>query len=221
MKNWDGITLQSDEEMTYSHTLDVPADAGEKLNYYFYLTYDMDENQDDNRSADMKIAVITPEFPTVTNLSATWNDGKIDLAWTAPTYNAEVVTLTGYDVYINGEKFNGETPVAETTYSATVEDGADYICHIVAVYDLGHSAASDEVNILRSGIGGTAAGKAFAVSVNNGALHVNGATGDVTVYNASGRTVASAKAYGRKVSFTLARGTYIVTAGGMSVKVAL
>lgn len=221
VKSWDGITIEPDEEMTYSHTLDVPADAGEKLNYYFYLTYEMDENQDDNRSTDVEIAVITPEFPTVTNLSATWNDGKIDLAWTAPTYNAEVVTLTGYDVYINGEKFNGETPVAETTYSATVEDGADYICHVVAVYDLGHSAASDEVNILRSGIGGTAAGQTFAVSVNNGALHVNGATGDVTVYDASGRTVASAKAYGRKVSFTLDRGTYIVTAGGKSVKVAL
>lgn len=221
VKNWDGITLQSDEEMTYSHTLDVPTDAGDMLNYYFYLTYDMDENQSDNRSADMKIAVITPEFPTVTNLSATWNDGKIDLAWTAPEYNAEVITLTGYDIYINGEKFNGETPVAETTYSATVEDGADYICHVVAVYDLGCSTASDEVSILRSGIGSTT-DETFAVSTTGGSmLHVNGATGYVTVYDTSGRTVASAKASGRKVSLTLARGTYIVTADGKSVKVTL
>lgn len=43
----------------------------------------------------------------------------------------------------------------------------------------------------------------------------------VTVYDTSGRTVASAKASGRKVSLTLARGTYIVTADGKSVKVTL
>lgn len=217
---WNGATLESDKEMRFIHSLKAPEDAGEKLSYYFYLSYDLDQNLEDNRSENIEIAVVTPEFPAATDLAATWNDGKFDLVWTAPEYDAETVTLKGYDIYANDVRINGDTPVTETSYSAPAEEDTDYTYYVVAVYDLGSSVASNKVTVSHSGVSGVADG-AFAVSVSGNTLSVAGAAGRVNVYNLSGVAVASAEAGARTVSFTLAHGIYMVVADGKAVKVIL
>lgn len=219
VKTWDEFQLESDAEMSFAHSLTVPQDAAETVTYYFYLTYDMDENEANNRSENMDVAVVTPAFPAATDLAAVWNDGQFDLTWTAPVYDAETVTLAGYNVFANGEKVNTEL-VTTTSYSAAAQDDTEYKFTVVAVYDLGDSEASNEVTVSHSGVAGVAGGS-FAVSTNGSVLSVSGVSGNVAVYSASGSKVAAVVAAGSKVSFRLVPGVYIVVADGKTVKVIL
>lgn len=215
---WEDEVIESDTEKTFNHTLSVPQDAGDKLSYYFYMTYEMDQNLDDNRSEDVEIDVINPEFPAPAGLAAVWNNGYFELSWTAPEYNSEIVTLQGYEVYADDAKVSGETPLSDTSYAFEAQEDQEYTFYVVAVYDLGNSAASDKVTVCHTGMDGISA-DGFDVSVNGSVLSVSGAFGPVSVVNASGMSVASAQADGETVSFNLPRGIYIVTNAGKAVKI--
>lgn len=217
----EGARIESDKEEVFTFDLNVPRDAGAELTYYFYLTYEPDMNTADNRSADYTLSVITPEFPAPTTLAAEWNDGKYDLTWTAPAYDADIVTLKGYDVYCNGSKLNGEEPVSETGYSAEAESDVTYEYYVVAVYDLGTSEASEKLVMFHTGVDAAAEAAAFSVRAEGTALTVTGAEGPVAVYSASGLRVAYDESRGQTVTFPLAAGAYIVTANGHAVKIIL
>lgn len=215
-----GELLESDKDAVFQFELTVPAYAGNELSYYFYLTYELDQNADNNRSADFTVGVVTPEFPAPTALEARWNDGKYDLTWAAPEYDADVVTLAGYDIYCNDVKVNGDTPVAETAYTAEGEPDVEYVFYVVAVYDLGSSEASNKVTAYTSGIDAVESA-GFAVSTCGTTLSVSGANGPVAVYSVAGVCVARKESCGETVAFELARGAYVVTAGGHTVKISL
>lgn len=212
--------IRSDQNATFTFDLSVPENAGDRLSYYFYLTYELDENMEDNRSSDFTVEVITPEFPAPTGLSASWNEGKFDLTWTAPAYDADIVTLTGYDIYADGAKLNGDTPVTATEYSVAAEADKQYEYHVVAVYDLGSSAPSDKVAAFFSGIASIDGNTASIVADGN-SIRVSGFIGSIDVYSTSGTRVAGCESAGEAVTFELGHGAYILVVGSHATKVIL
>lgn len=218
VQSQSGTQLPSDEDKVFTFDLTVPSDASDALSYYFYLTYELDEAPADNRSDNFTIDVITPELPAVSNLAAVWNDGEYDLTWSAPEFDANVVSLLGYDVYSGDVKLNGETPVIETSYSIPAETDVEYVFSVVAVYDLGNSKASDAISVQTDGINDVVA-DSLTVSASGSTLNITGATGTVAVYTLTGARVAEARSCGDTVSIELARGMYIVAVGGHTIKI--
>lgn len=74
---------------------------------------------------------------------------------------------------------------------------------------------------MSSDINGVTAGTRFAVKPEGGAIVVDGAVGKVVVYDLSGALLKSVEADGQVVIDVPQGGTYIVSAGGRTVKVAL
>lgn len=72
-----------------------------------------------------------------------------------------------------------------------------------------------------TGISNVEAGSGFTVKAADGVITVEGAEGEVGVYDMSGAKVAAAKADGGAVIAVPARGAYIVKVGGKAVKVAM
>lgn len=215
----NGVKLDSDGSMEYTFEVPVAATTNaETLSYYFYLTYETDQNIENNRSADFSIDVITPGMPAPTGLTAVWNGAGYDLTWTAPEYDAETVELKGYNVYANYEKLNGDTPVTETAYKMEAELDKEYTIYVVAVYDLGESEDSEECIVSTSGIAGVGAA-GFSVRVEGDMLHVLGTEGQVSVYSIAGHCMGTEQSLGGNASFRLAKGSYIVKAAGKCVKV--
>ena len=72
-----------------------------------------------------------------------------------------------------------------------------------------------------TGISNVEAGAGFTVKAADGVITVEGADGEVGVYDMSGAKVAAATADGGATIAVSARGAYIVKAGGKAVKVAM
>lgn len=72
-----------------------------------------------------------------------------------------------------------------------------------------------------TGISNVEAGSGFTVKAADGVITVEGAEGEVGVYDMSGAKVAAAKADGGATIAVPARGAYIVKVGGKAVKVAM
>ena len=72
-----------------------------------------------------------------------------------------------------------------------------------------------------TGISNVEAGAGFTVKAADGVITVEGAEGEVGVYDMSGAKVAAATADGGATIAVPARGAYIVKAGGKAVKVAM
>ena len=72
-----------------------------------------------------------------------------------------------------------------------------------------------------TGISNVEAGAGFTVKAADGVITVEGAEGEVGVYDMSGAKVAAAKADGGATIAVPARGAYIVKVGGKAVKVAM
>ena len=72
-----------------------------------------------------------------------------------------------------------------------------------------------------TGISNVEAGAGFTVKAADGVITIEGAEGEVSVYDMSGAKVAAAKADGGAVIAVPARGAYIVKVGGKAVKVAM
>ena len=72
-----------------------------------------------------------------------------------------------------------------------------------------------------TGISNVEAGAGFTVKAADGVITVEGAEGEVSVYDMSGAKVAAVKADGSATIAVPARGAYIVKAGGKAVKVAM
>ena len=77
------------------------------------------------------------------------------------------------------------------------------------------------VEFTPTGISNVEAADGFAVKAADGVITVEGAEGEVSVYDMSGAKVAAAKADGGATIAVPARGAYIVKVGGKAVKVAM
>lgn len=220
VKTWNGETIESEKESTFTHTMEMSVDASDKETYYFQLAYAPDEDMADNQSNDMEIAVETPEMPAPTALEVRYENNEFNLSWTAPEYEPEDVTLNGYDIYCNGDKINGDNLVKGTTYTTPAGDVKEYTFYVVAVYNIGNSTASNSVKITPSGIEHID-GDTLGIRTIDNEITVSGAHGTVNIHTMTGALAGSEETDGNPVGFHLANGTYIVSANGKSIKVTM
>lgn len=127
----------------------------------------------------------------------------------------EQLSLSGYNVYRNGEKLN--SGLLETT-NFSVEAGTDKSdrFQVTAVYDKGESKPSDAVTLDGSAISEISDASTIIVYVDGVNIVVGGYDGTVTVADLSGKTVYNGNS---GVISGLSGGVYIVRAGDHAVKV--
>lgn len=75
------------------------------------------------------------------DLVATGDDGRISLAWSAPSWNGGRV-ITGYDVYLDGTKIDTTTADVTSYTVSGLTNGTTYSCSVKAVNDRGESDAA-------------------------------------------------------------------------------
>lgn len=124
------------------------------------------------------------------------------------------VSLTGYNVYRNGQLLNA-TPIETTAYTAEAGHASDRF-RVTAVYDKGESGPSDYASLDDSGIATPGAGRDLSVSIVGGNIIVSGYTGEISVYDLSGKTVYTGN---DSVISGLNAGVYIVRAGNNVAKI--
>ncbi len=124
--------------------------------------------------------------------------------------------IVGYNVYCDGLKLNNE-PVTTNTYTHPVEDTADHMYHVTAVYNRGESEVSNAVTIAKSGIDDIFAAGAVKVFVEGKQIIVSGAAGKtVTIVSTDGKTLYNAEGNAR---VNVLSGIYLVTVNRSTVKV--
>ncbi|RGN49131.1 MULTISPECIES: choice-of-anchor J domain-containing protein [unclassified Bacteroides] len=58
------------------------------LNYHAIIKWSADLDNSNNNSDEIAIKIITPKYPTVTDLNGSEDEGTVNLSWTAPDYSA-------------------------------------------------------------------------------------------------------------------------------------
>ena len=137
-----------------------------------------------------------------------------------------VNTFLGYNVYRNSELLNSSY-VADTTYTDLTPPLLPYLEYqVAAVYSLTGESLSDKVTLTINSIGGPTAG-GLEARLDDGRLLVSGAEPGctITLSTAGGALVGSAVASAAgSATLTLgpaAAGTYVLRAGGESLKIAV
>lgn len=121
----------------------------------------------------------------------------------------ENLNVKGYHVYRDGEKIS-ETPVTTTSFVDGVKDTQLHKYFVTVVYDeKGESAGSNVVDLARSGMN-SVVNDFMKISVSGHRVMVSGATGHVSVVNAAGMMIYSAKADPTNVIDIPSAGVYIV-----------
>lgn len=130
-----------------------------------------------------------------------------------------VDSITGYDIYRNGELLAENTAVDCTyTDNAITDSNADYTYYVVPVIDGIRYEKSNTVTINPSAIGSVYAAK--QVIGGKGVIVVNGCEGEaVSIFSADGKVIAKTDAAEAKEEFMLEPGIYIVRTGRTSTKV--
>ena len=94
-----GESTAADETMTYTFKQTVGS-LKDKLSYKVVVEYAADGNVENNTSNAAEVEVTLPVYPAPSNLTATENGDKVDLAWTAPDYQTFTVpTMDGAESY--------------------------------------------------------------------------------------------------------------------------
>lgn len=142
--------------------------------------------------------------------------GVDDITYTPAVPN---LTLTGFNVYVDGVKVNDEL-VSDYTFTYTPATAGAHEYAVSAVYDLGESPACEPVTVTCSGIEDIfAAG--VAVYTQAGEIVVANAAGqNVAVYAIDGKTIYNA-AVAAQANIPVATGVYIVKVGQYATKVAV
>lgn len=125
---------------------------------------------------------------------------------------AKTPQLKGYNVYLGSY-------LAETVTGTSSKATSNGTYAVSAVYDLGESALSNEVNVTTSisEVGSSTT----TVSGGKGVINVNAAGGNnIAVYGTTGQQVASVAA-GNETAISVAPGIYIVKVGTQTFKVSV
>lgn len=126
--------------------------------------------------------------------------------------------IAGYNVYRSGERLN-DTPVAANTFADTLDDSTRrHVYNVTAVYKgRGESGFSNNASPTLSSVDTVT--DAISVSTSDGALHINGASGEqVDIFSANGILIRSLKA-DAMTSVSLDAGIYIVRVSSRTWKV--
>lgn len=134
-------------------------------------------------------------------------------------YGAEVDPLqfVGYNVYRDEEKLN-ETPVLDCYFTDNLPLSKQHVYCVTAVYDRGESAPSNFVSLGTSGADESAVSAPRAYVADGFVVVENVAGRDVVVSAVDGYTVYSSRAASDIVRVPVAKGVYVVTVDGRSVK---
>lgn len=129
--------------------------------------------------------------------------------------------LMGFNVYRDGKRITSE-PIGDNAYTDTdVEEGQEYTYCVSAVWDKGESHLSDPVTISATSSIDNATTYDITIQGGVGFIRISGGIGEqAEVYNMAGALVASVKAEGT-VDVPVAKGVYVVRAGGAAAKVAV
>jgi hypothetical protein len=88
---------------------------------------------------------IFPElYPRVQNVKAILQGENINITWEAPAEG----TPTGYNIYRNGEKLNGTTPLINLTYTEENIEVGIYVYNVTAVYADNKESYSEMSNVI-------------------------------------------------------------------------
>lgn len=126
-------------------------------------------------------------------------------------------SVTGYNIYRNGEKLN-TTPITALSYTDNSFPAGLCSYRVSVVYNTGESRASAPAAIMVPSGVGSVEPSGWSVTLRNSALCVTGAHGcTVLVRDLSGRTLHASVAEDETI-IPLQRGFYIVTIGRSSAK---
>lgn len=141
-----------------------------------------------------------------------------DLSYTPADGDVESLELLGYNVYRDGVRINDD--ILTDASCADSSDGQNHTYAVTAVYDLGESDFSDEIETGAGGVGSVC--QDIRIYAAAGVICVDGAAGDVIeIYSLEGRLLYAEKADGNKEIVGMLPGYYIVKAGGMVAKLAV
>lgn len=100
-----GKAIASQTDAAVSHEFHVtPALADRQLNFTAKLQWEADEDTDDN-SGETTVMVSTNDYPAVSDLAQTDNEGALSLTWTRPeisTEGSQTFVQEGFESYDNG-----------------------------------------------------------------------------------------------------------------------
>lgn len=147
------------------------------------------------------------------------NDGTGIMVDDIMYFGNPVSAPDGYNVYRDGVKIN-DAPVARRSFSdAGLEPNREYRYAVAPVYAGVEQRKSDEFVFKTAGIETAEAGHGITITGSEGEIVICGAEGkEISVYSVDGRLVASAVASGTE-RIAIAKGVYVASAGGKTVKV--
>ena len=125
--------------------------------------------------------------------------------------------LEGYDVYCDGEKIN-DTMLTRPAFSHKPAAEGKHKYHVVACYKEGLSDLSNPVTLNVSGVNSMTENQ-VSVYATAGRIHIDNATGKVSVVNAAGITVYSNANPSAAETVDVTPGVYMITAGDVTCKV--
>lgn len=94
----EGASLASgeSEELTFGYTPSVTEDEG--LSFRLAINVEGDDNLADNESETLSVRVVTPNYPTVTDLEAVSDGRTVTLSWNQPTGTGDTAETIADDV---------------------------------------------------------------------------------------------------------------------------
>jgi len=127
--------------------IDDFAQNGEAYTYYATAIY----TNPAGISPDTCIIVQMKVFNPPINFNAVASDAQVELSWEEPEANEHSATLTGYNIFRDGDiihSFIIDEDTSELTFTdIDLENGTEYLYYLVAVYTEpdGYSVASDSI----------------------------------------------------------------------------
>lgn len=175
-----------------------------------------------------EIVIDELDFPTPYDVYGMRDGDMINLTWNRPTFTfghpVKEEHLAGYRVYLNGVSVN-DSYIQTESHSVPVSNldlSQPNLFHVTAVYhdEAGRTAesdASDLFSFVSTGV--TDVNLTLRITALNGSIRIVGAEGmEVSIYDASGRTIYAAKGTA-DMNVCVARGVYVVKICNKNYKV--
>lgn len=100
---------------------------------------------------NISVSGLRSDLPYITDLTAEYNDGMVELSWTEPT-DEQGLGFIGYNVYRNGTLLT-EEPIIDPMFEDNVGSlNNSYVYQVTVVYEEGETIYSNAVNVSADGI---------------------------------------------------------------------
>ncbi|MGN0237087.1 MAG: hypothetical protein ACI4AK_03255 [Lepagella sp.] len=212
-----GVDLRVDEEFTVT-LADIPLvvdDAG--CEYMAALTYDLDQNYDDNYSDPIEMEVTVSDLPGVENLRQAYGYSdrpSIALEWDEPRSRNEGQELREYRIYRDGFYIGKVDRERRRWVDDDISPLLTYSYRVSAVWKQGESPASQPIVVSVESRVESVAEDVDILKVGHEGITIGTSDRAVEVYDLAGRRVATmSPGYQQETFIPLAGGIYIVRYG--------